>query len=70
MSDEITGKKELASSDAARGASARTALTREPRWELNAKALQTRQLILDQARTLNIFKLALLERRVSSARNV
>jgi len=52
MSDEITGKKELASSDAARGASARTALTREPRWELNAKALQTRQLILDQARTL------------------
>ena len=52
MSDEISGKKELASSDAVREASARRALPREPRWELNAKALQTRQLILDRARTL------------------
>lgn len=40
------------SRDAAGGASARIALSREPRWELNAKALQTRQLMLDQARTL------------------
>jgi TetR/AcrR family transcriptional regulator len=52
MSDEISGKNELPPSDAARGASVRRALPREPRWELNAKALQTRQLILDQARTL------------------
>lgn len=52
MSGEISGKKELAYSDAGRAPSARTALSREPRWQLNAKALQTRQLILDQARTL------------------
>lgn len=52
MSGEIGGTKDLASSDSAGGPSARITAPREPRWELNAKALQTRQLILDQARTL------------------
>jgi TetR/AcrR family transcriptional regulator len=52
VSGDIGETKDLASSDAAGGGSARSAQPRQPRWELNAKALQTRQLILDQARTL------------------
>jgi AcrR family transcriptional regulator len=49
---KISGKHKPASNGVVRGDGARNTLPREPRWELNAKALQTKQLILDQARAL------------------